>query len=66
MTENEVVGQHHQINGREFEQTDGDSEGQGSLACSSSWCCRESDATEQASNFCINQLKVNYANNLNR
>ena len=46
MTENEVVGQHHQINGREFEQTDGDSEGQGSLACYSSWGHKESDMTE--------------------
>ena len=33
MTENEMVGWHHQFNGHEFEQTLGDSEGQGSLAC---------------------------------
>ena len=31
MTEDEVVGWHHQLNGHEFEQTPGDSEGQGSL-----------------------------------
>ena len=31
-TEDEVVGRHHQLNGHEFEQTPGDSEGQGSLA----------------------------------
>ena len=36
MTENEIVGWHHQLNGHEFEQTPGDSEGQGSLACCSS------------------------------
>ena len=33
MTEDEMVGQHHQFNGHEFEQTLGDGEGQGSLAC---------------------------------
>ena len=36
-TENEIVGWHHQLNGHEFEQTPGDSEGQGSLPCWSSW-----------------------------
>ena len=33
MIEDEMVGWHHQLNGHEFEQTVGDSEGQGSLAC---------------------------------
>ena len=33
MTENEMVGWHHQLTGHEFEQTLEDSEGQGSLAC---------------------------------
>jgi len=32
-TEYEVVGWHHQLNGHEFDQTQGDSEGQGSLVC---------------------------------
>ena len=36
-TENEMVGWHHQLNGHEFEQSLGDSEGQGSLACCSAW-----------------------------
>ena len=36
MTEDEMVGWHHGLNGHEFEQTLGDSEGQGSLACCSS------------------------------
>ena len=36
MTE-EKVGWHHRLNGHEFEQTLGDGEGQGSLACSSPW-----------------------------
>ena len=35
MTEDEVVGWHHGLNGHEFEQTPGDSEGQGSLGCCS-------------------------------
>ena len=34
-TEDEMVGWHHKLNGREFEQTPGDSEGQRSLACCS-------------------------------
>ena len=41
--EDEMVGWHHQLNGHEFEQTQGDNEGQGSLACSSSWDHKELD-----------------------
>ena len=47
MMEDEMVGQHHQINGHEFEQTPGDSEGQGSLVSFSPWGCKESDTTER-------------------
>ena len=47
MTEDEMVGWHHQLNGHEFEQTPGDSEGQESLACCNSWGRKESDTTEQ-------------------
>ena len=36
-TEDEMVGWHHRLNGHDFEQTPGDSEGQGSLACCSPW-----------------------------
>ena len=36
-TEDEMVGWHHRRNGHEFEQTPGDSEGQGSLVCCSPW-----------------------------
>ena len=50
MTEHEMVGRHHQFNGHEFEQTLEDSEGQGSLACCSSWSCKESDMTEWLNN----------------
>ena len=37
MTEDEMVGCYHWLNGHEFEQTLGGSEGQGSLECCSSW-----------------------------
>ena len=43
MTENEMDRWYHRINGHEFEQTPGDSEGQGSLACSSPWVVRHSE-----------------------
>ena len=45
-TEEEMVGWHHRLNGREFEQTLGDSEGQGSLVYSNPWGRKESDMTE--------------------
>ena len=45
VNEDEMVRQHHQFNGHEFEQTLGDSERQGSLACSSPWGSKESDVT---------------------
>ena len=38
------------LNGREFEQTPGDSEGQGNLRCCSPWGSKESDATERLDN----------------
>ena len=44
--QDEMVGWHHQLNGHEFEQTPGDSEGQGSPACCSPWGCKESNMTE--------------------
>ena len=47
MTEDEMVGWHHQLNGHEFEQTLGDGEGQGSLACFSPWGCKQSDTAER-------------------
>ena len=41
-----MSGWHHRLNGYEFEQILGDSEGQGSLACCSPWGHKESDTTE--------------------
>ena len=46
MTEDEMVGWHHQLNGREFEQTPGDGEGQESLACCSPLGREASENTE--------------------
>ena len=50
MTEDEMVGQNHGLNGYEFEQTLGDGEAQGNLECCSSWGCKESDMTERLNN----------------
>ena len=47
MTEDEMVGWHHQLDGHEFEQALGVGDGQGSLACCNSWGHKESDTTEQ-------------------
>ena len=47
MTEDEMVGWHHRLNGHEFEQALGDGEGQGSLACCSPWCHKGLDMTER-------------------
>ena len=41
MIEDEMIGWHHRLNGHEFEQTLEDSGGQRSLACFSSWGCKE-------------------------
>ena len=49
-TENEMVGWHHRLNEHESEQTPGDGEGQGSLACCSLWGHKESDTTEWLNN----------------
>ena len=47
MTEDEMVGWHHCLNGHELEQALGVSDGQGSLVCCSPWAHKESDMTEQ-------------------
>ena len=47
MTEDEMVGWHHQLNGHEFEQTPGVGGGQGGLACCSPWGHKEWDTTER-------------------
>ena len=54
-TEDEMVGQHHQLNGHGFEQTLG--EGQGSLACCSPWDHKESDMTTSEQQFLQKLMK---------
>ena len=46
MTEDEMVGWHHWLNGYEFRWTPGVGDRQGDLACCSSWGCKESDTAE--------------------
>ena len=58
MTEDEVVGWYHRFNGHEFEQSPGDSEGQGSLACCSPWGRKESDITERLNDNDNFKIKV--------
>ena len=50
MTEDKMVGWYHWLNGHEFEQAPGDSEGQRRLACCSPWGHKESDTTLQLNN----------------
>ena len=47
MTEDEMVGWHHRLNGQEFELTLGVGDGQGSLLGYSQWCCKELDTTKR-------------------
>ena len=46
MTEDEMAGWHHRLNGHEFESALGVHDGQGDLACCDSWGRKESDTTE--------------------
>ena len=50
MTEDEMVGWHHQLNGHEFEQALGDGEGQESLTCCSPWGLKELGMIKQLNN----------------
>ena len=46
MTEDEMVGWHHRLNGHESDEIPGAGDGQGALACCSTWGHKESDMTE--------------------
>ena len=46
MTEDEMVGRHHRLDGHEFERILGDGEGQGSLVCCSPQGRKDSDTAE--------------------
>ena len=55
MTEDEMAGWHHWLDGRESGWTLGVGDGQGGLACCDSWGCKESDTTER-----LNWTELNY------
>ena len=55
MTEDEMAGWHHWLNGHEFEWTPGDGDGQRGLACCDSWGHKESNTTER-----LNWTELNF------
>ena len=62
MTEDEMAGWHHWLDGRESEWTPGVGDGQGGLACCDSWGRKESDTTERFSSNCDLRLyKLEFA-----
>ena len=58
MTADEIIGLNHQLDGHEFEQTPGDSEGQGSLVCYSPWGHKELDTIERLNNNNIKSVYI--------
>ena len=58
MTEDKMIGWHHQLVGHEFEQAPGFGDGQGGLVCCSPWDCKEPDVTE------VNWKLLLYAENM--
>ena len=62
MTDDKMVGWHDWLDGHEFEQTLGDVEGQGSLACCIPWDCKELDTTERLNNKGVSNLHTHIDN----
>ena len=65
MTEDEMVGWHHRLNGHGFGWTLGVGDGQGGLACCDSWCRKESDKTEWLNwteLMCLDRKKIYTSN----
>ena len=60
MTENEMVGWHHQLDGHDFGQVLGVGGGQQSLACCSPWDCKESDTIEWLNWLTVRQLILQF------
>ena len=58
-----MVGWHHRLNGREFEQAPGVGDGQGGLTCCHPWGCKDLDITERLNRT---ELKEKGALKLNR
>ena len=64
MTEDEMVGWHHQLDGNEFEQAPGVGTGQESLVCFGSWGHKELDMTVQLINFTSKKGAHTHTHNL--
>ena len=60
-----MVGWHHRLSEYEFEQTPGNSEGQGSLMCRSPWGHKELDTTEATAHAFMVQIPQGYINKEN-
>ena len=60
MTDDEMVGWHHPLNGHEFEQALGFGEGQGRLVCCSPWGHKEPDTIEGMNNTLLYGLTLTY------
>ena len=60
MTEDEMVGWHHQLNGHGFGWTPGVGDGQGGLACCDSWGRKESDTAEQLNGTGLSSLRKSW------
>ena len=58
MTEDKMVGWHHQLNVHEFEQTVGDSEGQGSLACYSPWAGSQTQLSDCTTTKALGNIRL--------
>ena len=58
MTEDEMVGWHHRLDGHGFGWILGVGDGQGGLACCGSWVCNELDTTERLNRIELNDKKV--------
>ena len=64
VTEDEMVGWHHQLDGREFEKALGVDDGQGRLVCCSPWGYKELDMTEHTQHTRILILKISGETNI--
>ena len=60
MTEDEMAGWHHRLDGHGFGWTLGVGDGQGGLACCGSWGCKELDTTSDWTELSIPVLKINF------
>ena len=65
MTEDEMAGWHHRLDGQEFEWTPGVGDGQGGLACCDSWGRKDSDRTEQLNGTELNGTRCHDLSFLN-